>query len=356
MTVPPADSNLRQRGFSAVVKRLTSPFRRNAAIATAGSIAAAVAVAVITAGVTHRVAPAPPPIVARTAPAGPYGLHPVVVTLPVRPASYLGVYADGVPQRYNPIGSFAAATGVHPNIILYYSGWKEPFQSEFAIQAADHDAVPLIQIEPGKISLAAIAAGGYDAYLESYANAVARFGAKTGRGVIISFAHEPNGSWYQWGFRHVAPAIWIAAWRHIVNVFRQQGADNVTWLWTVNIISNGSGIPSPARWWPGSSYVTWVGIDGYYYKPSWEFAPLFGPTIKAVRALTLDPILISETAAAPIAGQPAKITDLIAGIHDYGLLGLVWFDASRNRDWRLSSRAAIDAFARGARTFKEPTL
>jgi hypothetical protein len=81
---------------------------------------------------------------------------------------------------------------------------------------------------------------------------------------------------------------------------------------------------------------------------------LFGPVIKAVRALTLDPILISETGAAPAAGQPAKIADVFAGIHHYGLLGLVWFDADRNRDWRIRSRAAIAAFARGAKTFNGP--
>ena len=45
-------------------------------------------------------------------------------------------------------------------------------------------------------------------------------------------------------------------------------------------------IPRPGQWWPGNSYVNWVGIDGYYLKPSWSFAPLFGPTIGAVRGLT----------------------------------------------------------------------
>jgi hypothetical protein len=163
-----------------------------------------------------------------------------------------------------------------------------------------------------------------------------------------------NGYWYSWGHRHVSPAVFVAAWRHIVTVFRQQHADNVTWLWTVNIIDRRGDIPSPARWWPGSSYVTWVGIDGYYYKRSWTFASLFGPTIKAVRALTLDPILISETAAAPAAGQPAKIADLINGIRAYGLLGFVWFDDVGFRDWRLISPAAIAAFARGAKTFQSP--
>ena len=39
----------------------------------------------------------------------------------------------------------------------------------------------------------------------------------------------------------------MAAWRHIVTVFRQQGADNVTWLWTVNIIDQRDGIPVAGR-------------------------------------------------------------------------------------------------------------
>ncbi len=102
---------------------------------------------------------------------------------------------------------------------------------------------------------------------------------------------------------------------------------------------------------PGSSYVTWVGIDGYYRRPSWTFASLFGPTIKAVRKLTLDPILISETAAPGATAQPAKIANLFAGVRAYGLLGFVWFDANRKRDWRLSSPAAIAAYRQGAETY-----
>jgi mannan endo-1,4-beta-mannosidase len=172
--------------------------------------------------------------------------------------------------------------------------------------------------------------------------------------VVLSFVHEMNGNWYSWGYHHTTPAAFVAAWRHIVTVFRQQGADNVTWLWTVNVIEKTQGIPSPAAWWPGRPYVTWVGIDGYYLKPSWKFAPLFGPTIKAVRALTLDPILISETAATPAAGKPAKIADLFAGIRAYGLLGFVWFDVDKNRDWRLSGPAAIAAFRRGAQHLSSP--
>ena len=118
-----------------------------------------------------------------------------------------------------------------------------------------------------------------------------------------------NGSWYSWGYRHTSPAAFVAAWRHIVTLFRDLGARNVTWLWTVNIINDaqqGTGSLTPDPWWPGNSYVNWVGIDGYYLKPSWQFAPLFGPTIAEVRALTSAPILIAETGAMPAAGQPAR--------------------------------------------------
>jgi mannan endo-1,4-beta-mannosidase len=265
------------------------------------------------------------------------------------PRSYLGIYTAGLPESYTGVSAFTAATGVRPGLVMYYSGWLERFQTAFAREAARHDAEPLVQIEPTGISLAAIASGRYDAYLRSYASAVKAFGSQ----VILSFGHEMNGSWYSWGYQHTSPAAFVAAWRHVVTVFRAVGARNVTWLWTVNIVRCRCHIDSPAAWWPGSSYVNWVGIDGYYYQQSWKFAALFGSTIKAVRALTLDPILISETAA-PTASQPAKIADLFAGIRAYGLLGFVWFDHNKSQEWSISSQRAFAAFRRGAESYRPP--
>jgi mannan endo-1,4-beta-mannosidase len=263
---------------------------------------------------------------------------------------YVGLYAPPAPASYAGVSAFTAATGVRPGLVVYYSAWNEPFRGAFAVAAARHHAVPVVQVNPTGVRLAAIADGRYDSYLRTYAAAVRAYGGR----VVISFGHEPNGSWYSWGFRHASPAVFVAAWRHIVTVFRRQGAGNVTWLWTVNVLDPKTHIPSPAAWWPGRSYVTWVGIDGYYLRPSWKFAPLFGPTIKAVRALTLDPILISETAATPSAGKAAKIADLFAGIRAYGLLGFVWFDVRKNHDWRLAGPAAIAAFRHGARGVTAP--
>ena len=272
------------------------------------------------------------------------------VTLPATPETYLGVYVPGVPDSYAPVTAFAAATGVRPRVSVYYSGWLEPFRTGFAATAAQHGVLPLVQIEPTGISLSAIAAGKYDGYLSSYAEAVRDYG----RPVILSFGHEMNGSWYSWSSRRSSPASYVAAWRHIVHEFRIAGTENVTWLWTVNIIDGPARIPGPKAWWPGSSYVTWVGIDGYYSTPSATFAPLFGPTIVAVRALTGAPILIAETGAADTASQPAQIADAFAGVRTYGLLGLIWFDAKGKQDWRLVRPSPIAAFRQGAEAYHGP--
>ena len=281
-------------------------------------------------------------------PSGPLPVH-----LPTAAGSYLGVYAAGSPASFAGVTSFMSATRTRPNVVTYYSGWYEPFKVGFARTAADDGAVPLVQMDPTGVSVAGIASGRYDAYLFSYAEAVRAYRHP----VILSFGHEMNGDWYSWGYRHTSPAVFVAAWRHIVKLFRELGARNVTWLWTVNVINDtqrGS-IPHPNQWWPGRSYVTWVGIDGYYLKSSWKFAPLFGPTITAIRALTDDPILVAETAAAPAAGKPAKIADLFAGVRLYGLLGFVWFDSStRTQDFRIRSPAAVAAFRQGASTYARP--
>jgi len=271
---------------------------------------------------------------------------------PPKPSTFLGVYTPGVPTSYAGVTAFTATTGVRPGVVVYYSGWMEPFQVRFAEMAARHHAAPLVQINPTRVSMTAIASGRYDSYLRSYAATVRAFRGR----VILSFGHEMNGSWYSWGYKHTSPATFVDAWRHIVTVFRQQGADNVTWLWAVNVMHPHGNIPSPAAWWPGNSYVTWVGIDGYYYKPSWTFASLFGPTIKAIRGLTLAPILISETSVAPAADKPAKIANLFAGVRDYGLLGLVWFNSDKHRNWSISDPASAAAFRRGARGFRGSEL
>jgi beta-mannanase len=203
-------------------------------------------------------------------------------------------------------------------------------------------------MDPTYASIPAIARGSYDDYLRAFADSVRDFGHP----VVIGFGHEMNADWYSWGYGHVPALTFVAAWRHIVSLFRGQGANNVTWLWTINQDLSTTG--PIASWWPGAQYVTWVGVDGYYYRPSSTFATVFGETIAHVRAFTRKPVLLSEAGVGPQAGQSTKIQNLFAGMRQYQTLGLVWFDIAQHQgiyhqDWRIEdSRAATAAFRRSA--------
>lgn len=275
--------------------------------------------------------------------------HPArqILGLPTRAGSYIGLYSHESPSSLAGVQAFTTATGVRPRVVVYYSGWHEPFRADFATAVARGGAVPLVQLNPTRTSVAAIATGQYDSYLSTYAEAVRAYRHP----VILSFGHEMNGYWYSWGYTHTSPVVFVAAWRHIVTLFRKLGVANVIWLWTVNTIHKRSGVPSPGSWWPGKSYVNWIGIDGYYINRSSTFSSVFGPTIVSLRALTREPILITETSVTPAASQPAKIADLFAGIRLYGLLGFVWFNSVDKVDWRLGSPAAVAVFHREAEAY-----
>lgn len=266
--------------------------------------------------------------------------------LAVSSTPLIGVYEQGVPMHYGLITSFTTATGVKPRIVLYYSGWHEKFWASFADTATANGAVPFVEIDPSGISLTAIAAGRYDRYLRTYAEAVRSFGHP----VILGFGHEMNGNWYSWGAGHVTPSTFVAAWRHIVQVFRSEDTPNVTWLWVIASINLAPA--SLRQWWPGAAWVDAVGIDGYYYRESDTFASVFGTTIASVRSFTTEPILISETAVGPAAG-PGKIAGLFAGVRADHLVGLVWFDRAQHDpplhlDWRLENNPAMLAAFRAA--------
>ena len=268
--------------------------------------------------------------------------------VPVPASPLVGVYEPGVPGSWSQIAEFTSATGVRPRIVVYYSPWNEAFSTSFAQAALDHNAYVLVQLQPKGVTLASIVAGGSDAYLRSYADAVVAFGHP----VILSFGHEMNGTWYSWGYGHAPPATFVAAWRHVVRVFRTAGAANVTWLWTVNSIAGASSALS--QWWPGAAWVDWTGVDGYYFRATDTFGSVFGPAIADIRTFSSAPLLIAETAVGTTPNRESQISALFAGVRADGLAGVVWFDETQHaglyhQDWRLEGDpSAVASFTAAA--------
>ncbi|HEY2237899.1 MAG TPA: glycosyl hydrolase [Streptosporangiaceae bacterium] len=269
---------------------------------------------------------------------------------PVPTVRYLGVSESDSPTSYAGTERFAQDIGGRPNVAIYYSQWPQPFQQRFAATAAAHGAATLVQLDPEHISLAAIADGRYDGYLRQFGGQIKAFGHR----VVLSFGHEMNGYWYTWANTQTDPATFVRAWRHMVDVVRATGASNVTWLWTVNVVQTEQSpqIPDPRAWWPGPSYVDWVGIDGYYHSTSDTFSQVFGPTIVDVRRLTPAPILITETGAASSSVQQVAVKDVFAGVRTFGLLGFLWFDENKpGTRWHITSPQVFATFRQQAHRY-----
>lgn len=264
-------------------------------------------------------------------------------------APYLGL-AAGKPAS-GPIATFTSAAGIRPNVIEYYLGFERPFSARQACGITRAGALPLIQWNSDAYPLREVVSGRLDGYLTRYAQAVARFHLP----VALSFDHEMNGNWYRWGYHHVAPSLYVAAWRHIHNLFTRAGTRNVIWVWTVNRDSDRSAVSPDRPWWPGSSYVTWIGINGKYATPGSTFGSVFRASLASVRALAAKPVMLTETGIAVGPRRPAQIRNLFTGMAAYPqIIGMAWFNEDATHgNWRLQGDPASDAvFRREARNYR----
>jgi hypothetical protein len=219
----------------------------------------------------------------------------------------VGVY---LPESdWNPaiIDRYASAVGRQPAIVQLYRDWSaQPFEPAVLDPIAARGAVPMVTWEPWRdwsegVSLWAIANGAEDAYIAT----AARQAAAWGRPMFVRFAHEMNGAWYPWG-RGVGgntPLAYKAAWRHVVRIFRLEGAHNVRWVWTP-YLDGGSRPFEP--FYPGDKWVDWAGLDGFNWGARFlSFAKIFNPSYREMVKLTSKPLMIAETGSVEYGGSKA---------------------------------------------------
>lgn len=222
----------------------------------------------------------------------------------------LGAYVPGSQENPARIDSFAAEVGRRPVIVSNYEDWTQPLVDQRGLEAIwGGGGVPMITWEPWswtdpsrRFPLRTIAGGAYDAYIRQSAVAAADWG----KPILLRFAHEMNGTWYPWGEGHPARAYKMA-WRHIVNVFRASGADNVRWVWSPYVNNDGH-LPFE-RYFPGDRWVDWVGVDGFNWGPprTWQsFSTIFATSYQLLSQMTSRPIMIPETGSTEEGGSKAE--------------------------------------------------
>ncbi len=106
-----------------------------------------------------------------------------------------------------------------------------------------------------------IALGSWDEYFKDAAQTVRDFKDP----VFISIDHEMNGNWYPYSQSYpnsgLTAADFVAAWRRIVMVFRQNGASNAAFVWSPNVPDVGD--VSYSKYYPGDDATDWIGVSFY---------------------------------------------------------------------------------------------
>ncbi len=185
--------------------------------------------------------------------------------------------------------------------------------------------------------------------------------------VVIRFAHEmdlgPDGL-LTWAGQ--PPEVFIGAHRRIVDIFRQEGANKVRWLWSPGGYfekdANGdNGRFISGDWYPGDAYVDFTGFSAFEFW-GWEEWDSFraanhiyrtpeeqiGPRYKALEVYG-KPMIVPEVG---LDLHPSKKADevpwLIQLIRDLKteypkIRGLVYYNAPHNEpdvaaDWRLNPK------------------
>jgi beta-mannanase len=87
--------------------------------------------------------------------------------------------------------------------------------------------------------------------------------------MMIRMMWEFDGNWFKWTpcgtyngttLAGSTPTAFISAWQRVVNIFKQQGATNVGFMWNP---TGGYNRTCADASYPGDAYVDWVGTEGY---------------------------------------------------------------------------------------------
>jgi beta-mannanase len=303
---------------------------------------------------------------------------------------WYGLYTAQSPFNWAEYDQVSQQVGKATNMVGYFQGFDQDFNASAVQRSWTNGRVPMLTWESRPLQTgndqkyvagytnADVSGGAFDAYLTKYAQAI----RANGQPVVIRLDHEMNGSWYNWAegaTQQNAPGSFVAMWQHVHDVFQRAGAnDYVIWNWSptrIDALGNAKyqTLAYLQEYYPGSEYVDWVGMSGYYRKSAEAptFATTFAKTLGQLRQIAPDKhILLSEvgateSGAAITDGQKARwITSLFDALADPAnsdVIGFAYFSETATtivdgvratNDWRLNSRAdSLAAFVAGiART------
>ena len=283
---------------------------------------------------------------------------------------------DQAPWDMNAVARFEADAGKSASVVQFFQPFAQCGGSSCSFYSfpttpmddiRGHGSIPVLswssQAIPSTLNqpdfqLADVISGRYDEYIAQFATEAREWGHP----FFLRFDWEMNGSWFPWseGVNGNAAGEYVAAWRHVHDIFAAAGATNVSWVWCPFVDPGGS-MTDLSSLYPGDSYVDWTGLDGYNWGTNpasprgWRsFDQLFNDSYEEIAEAIAPskPMMLGEVGSSEHGGSKSEwIADALARVPaEYPRIrALLWFDKfDDNMDWPIeTSSAATDAFAAG---------
>lgn len=293
---------------------------------------------------------------------------------------YWGAYIDAAHYNtsdYNvAISTFESHAGKRISLYSWgqpwYSGGYKQFETGVYDLIRNRGSIPIIDwrswdaslgVTQPNFTLASIINGNHDTFIHQWAHAAAAWGHP----FFLRFDTEMNGNWYNYSevTNGNSQGQFVLAWRHVHDIFVQEGATNATWVWSP--VTKFPELPYSSQFaelYPGDAYVDWTAMDGYNWSyahgdPWRTFSDIFTPTYTDLTTLfPSKPIMITEHASDDrnTDGTPGPkdqwITDELTTQLPNNfpqIKGIIWFNWDvDNAHWVIEEPlAAQNAFAQG---------
>jgi hypothetical protein len=233
-----------------------------------------------------------------------------------------------VRQELAQLGNFDGAVGRSLGLVHVYQPWASPVRPSTLAAVAATGATPFIDWTC--TSDASIINGNQDALITSYAQALKSFG----RPVFLRWFWEMNlvnlprtsgclGT--------LGASGYIQAWQHIWTIFQNQGAGNVAFVWCPSI----NGATFGSTFYPGDSYVDWIGWDGYDRKQSAsatlaQFTPFYANWVTHGKPLVLGETGATTDQATYLAALATALPTSFPQVR-----AVLYYDSKSTLDWTL---------------------
>ena len=232
-----------------------------------------------------------------------------------------------------PVAGFEGDLGRQLDIVQNYRSWTAEFPTGLDRSVAESSRYLLLTWAGADTRK--IVKGDYDALVQRRARAVKALG----KPVFLRWSRDMDRTSQR--DRVHSSADFVAAWKHLRDVFRREGVDNVAWVWCPT--ARGFGGADAGAYYPGDDQVDWICADAQTggdpdYRELSETLKLFLQWARGRHK----PIMIAEFGAARSYGQRRAewLREAAKTLQDPQVKAVVYFNSDEQAEGRKDRRRA----------------